>query len=204
MRNLILTFFMICTFCLGADFNKSLSKSLEFEGDRVFISPSINEISKYGVKKETIDHFNKQYKTYWDVYSLEEKQARIIYYVYYWSPFRFNELPQRLANNVFDYTINSWTDNSIKDLQRVLNDMIRINNRTVYASVIDNITKKPLKYLNVDGVIGDNTINTVGRFNEDDIVKRYKIARLSYLKTLKNYGGSDGHGKSWRRRISEL
>lgn len=201
MKKLLAIFFIASAMLFGADFNKSLSKSMEFEGDRVFIAPSINEISKYGIKKETLDHFNKQYNTYWDVYSLKEKQARVIYYVYYWSPFRFDELPQRLANNVFDYTINSWTDNSIKDLQRVLNDMIRVHNHTIYASVGGRIKSKSMKYLSVDGRIGSRTIEMANHFNEDDIVRRYKIARLSYLKTLRNY---KEHGRSWRWRISKL
>ena len=109
-----------------------------------------------------------------DMRDLPFKTAKAIYQEQYWHP-EFEKLPFNVAFNVFDGVVNSGAVRSIKWLQSAIG-------------------------VNVDGILGSNTLNAAISQNPFDTVRKYNAARLEYLTGLGNW---NVFGKGWARRIAK-
>lgn len=190
----------------GASFNVSHPKTMAFEGGRVFTS-NYGELSKHGITKETLLKYNKKYKTSWGIKSLTRNQADAIYLKEWWNVLRLEEVEgQVIANNVYDMAVNSGHPRASKTLQQVLADLTWLHNK--------NNPEMRLTQVKVDGVIGTETIARLNYFTqqgkENDIVRRYKMKRLAFVKSLNVIKDKNGKTKwetfqdNWTRRINGI
>ena len=98
--------------------------------------------------------------------ALTSAQAGIIYRANYWNSIRGDDLPlQELANNVFDFYVNSGTHSSSL-LQRVINGME---------------AKPPLV---VNGILGDATLAALKNLPLTDVYAKFKQGRIDYYTAL--------------------
>lgn len=175
MRNLqiLISFLFLTTIMFGADFDIAVKKTLAEEGSRYYYSAKHGERSKYGIRSNTLRHFNKQFDTDWYVRELKEEQAIIIYYELYWKKPKMQRIHNNdLANNIFDFGVNSGPGTAVKVLQRLINEKIRQEGK-----------EKPLV---VDGALGPKTAKYANKYCNKKFIQHYKRHRLDYLKTLKS------------------
>lgn len=193
---LAVIFIMFCAFTYmgeeteGANFERSVTKTLKEEGSAYYYSAKYGERSKYGITYQTLMHFNRKYSADWYVKELKLEQAEMIYYELYWKPIRLSEIKNPwLADNIFDFGVNSGLSRSIKTLQQVLNEEIK---------------KQKLgdKLLKVDGNMGTQTIKMANKYGDDKFVKHYKKHRMTFLKSL----GSKwrDYRYNWTRRVKNI
>lgn len=77
----------------------------------------------------------------------------------FWAPIRGDELPQLLANNMYDTAVNSGPERAIKLLQEALK-------------------------VDVDGDFGPQTMAAVKSLREDILVERFKSERLEFVRAI--------------------
>lgn len=107
------------------------------------------------------------------VRDITDSEVSDIYRAQYWDAVRADDLPNGLAYAVFDYAVNSGPARAARELQRALG-------------------------VGVDGVIGQVTISAAIAANEPDLIRRYCMARLEWMQTLRTW---KDFGKGWTRRI---
>lgn len=100
--------------------------------------------------------------------------AKSIAKQFYWDKIRGDELPPRLATEVFDLAYNSGPDRARRILQRALG-------------------------VAEDGVFGPATMGAIGEQSEDRLIARLNAHRLLFLAGLKSF---DEFGKGWVRRVA--
>lgn len=188
-----LLFLLISVNISCADFDTSFNKTVKHEGNTVFRS-KFGEVSKFGITKTTLNLYNKQNRTTYEVEKINKEIAKQVYEQRYWNPLKLNNLNnQQLANHVFDYGVNSGIYKASVDLQELCNELIEEHNIN-----IPKITK--------DGVLGKETIEALNvmlqHLEEETVVNKYKEKRFSYLKMLGNKWNTYGNG--WTRRINTL
>lgn len=187
MKKIILVFLLLTTMIFSADFEKSVTKTLNEEGSDYYYSAIHGERSKYGIRNITLKYFNKKFNTDWYVKELKKQQAIMIYYEMYWG--RIREIRnQDLANNLFDFGANSGPGKATKILQETINKRIR--------------QKKIDKTLKVDGVLGTRTIAMINKYCDKKLIIDYKKNRLKFLRTLKSKWKN--YGNTWTRRVKAI
>ena len=100
----------------------------------------------------------------------------------YWNRLHCNDLEQSLANQLFDYAVNSGKGRAVKDLQSILNNLG--------------------ESLKVDGAIGPNTIAAIKRHKQADLAKQLHSRRTSFL--VKESKNQPVFAKTWSNRINTM
>lgn len=111
-----------------------------------------------------------------DVRNLSKSEATAIYKAQYWDKVAGDELPAGLDYAMFDFGVNSGPSRAVKFLQRILG-------------------------VSVDGVIGVMTLEAVGKFPVQQLIRRLCSDRLAWLRRLKTW---DAFGRGWSRRIHHV
>lgn len=132
--------------------------------------------TNWGVTQTTLSRWRKYPCTAADVKRLTKLEASLIYRSWYWKPVRGDALPAGLDYAVFDCAVNSGPGQAAKFLQRIAG-------------------------VDVDGVIGEKTLNALAGKRVADLINRYCDARLAFLKSLRTWRS---FGKGWSRRIAEV
>jgi lysozyme family protein len=88
-------------------------------------------------------------------------QVKAFYKREYWQKLFGDHLHQSLANQIYDYAVNSGKGQAVKDLQRILNSLG--------------------EKLQVDGVIGPLTLAAIGKHDQDDLARRLHAMRTLFL-----------------------
>lgn len=104
------------------------------------------------------------------------------YKTQFWGPLKCGLMSQVVANQLFDYAVNSGKRKAVKDLQTVLNRL--------GAS------------LQVDGIIGEKTLSTMSRFNQNNIARNLLIKRENFINWLVQQ--QPQFKKGWLNRIAYL
>lgn len=99
-----------------------------------------------------------------DVRALTRQQAIDRYRMGFWKP-AYEQLPQELANKVFDFAVNASHAAAHRTLQRAL----------------QNLVVGPLL---VDGVIGPRTLAALGGVEEAALLREFRAAQAFYYCTL--------------------
>ena len=113
-----------------------------------------------------------------DVRNVTKEIANRIFSEQYLSPVWFNRLPSGLDYTVGDYAVNSGPGQSIRDLQRVLNDLGA--------------------KLTVDGHMGIATLAAVAEYETALIIIMLCTRRLAFMKKLKVWWK---YKNGWTRRV---
>ena len=195
MKKAIL-FMIISVNTLCANFDTAFDITIKHEGHKI-VKTKFGEFSKFGITKNTLDLYNKKYKTNYKVEHINKEISKKIYKQKYWNAMKLSQLDnQMLANNIFDYGVNSGIYKASKDLQYLCNELIEEHD-------IEEIEK-----IDIDGIIGNKTIETLnillknGNINNNLIIQQYKNKRLSFLRTLK--GKWDMYGRGWTNRVNSI
>ncbi|MCS6302350.1 MAG: hypothetical protein H8K07_01590 [Nitrospira sp.] len=99
-----------------ADFTKAVEIVMQHEGGYADVSQDRGGKTKYGISQ-------KQYPELVDIASLTEEQARAIYRRDYWQD-EFNRIAlQKIADKLFDSSVNLGKATAVKLLQQALNDI---------------------------------------------------------------------------------
>lgn len=194
-KKILIIFAIISSNILCADFETSFNKTIKYEGSNI-VNSKFGEYSRFGITKNTLSVYNKKNKTNYTIKKLNKNLAKIIYKANYWNLMKLNELNnQELANNIFDYGVNSGIGKASYDLQNLCNDLIY-----QYDINIENI--------DVDGIIGSKTIETINnilkheKIEIDTVISKYKNKRLLYLQTLGEKWNV--YGKGWTYRVNSI
>lgn len=96
-----------------------------------------------------------------------------IYLANYWTPSKCEQLAKGVDLMVFDYSVNSGTGRSIKELQKAVG---------TYP----------------DGVMGPATLLAASKMQPADLINKLAARRLSFLQALLNW---KYFGKGWKARV---
>lgn len=99
-----------------------------------------------------------------------------IYYKYYWSPLRCDDLPPGVDYAIFDFGVNSGPARSAKYLQGIVK-------------------------VHIDGKIGPVTLAAVNKADPKYIVTEICKRRQEFLRGLNTFWR---FGKGWTRRVNEV
>lgn len=122
-----------------------------------------------------------------DVWKITPAERTEIYDVYYWRVIRGDDLPAGLEYCVFDACVNSGELQAGKWLQRALNDVR---------------AKSGLGAIQVDGRVGDGTIQAANEIDDvDAVIAAMSERRLAMLRNLKTFYR---FGKGWTRRVMDV
>ncbi|MGJ8526892.1 glycoside hydrolase family 108 protein, partial [Maritalea sp.] len=161
-------------------FQSALSHILRYEGGYVDHPRDPGGATKFGITRKTLARFRKV-SPWWKLPKMAVRQmgrveAAQIYFKYYWSRIRADELPEALAFTMFDYAVNSGPQRAISELQKIVKT-------------------------EVDGVIGPKTTSAIEKYCERSSLKallsQYIENRHSFLRKLKTY---PVFGTGWRNR----
>lgn len=101
-----------------------------------------------------------------DIMILNLKQAKEIYYRYFYSPLYEKIYDIRLANLLFNFGVNAGRNRAVKLLQTVINKILKI------------------RLLKVDGIFGKNTLAAVNNVDKDTLFNEYANAIEMFYKSL--------------------
>lgn len=110
------------------------------------------------------------------VQNLTKKEAGDIYRAWYWDRVNADLLPAGLDYAVTDYGVNSGPAKAVKDLQRIVG-------------------------VTMDGVVGNNTLAAVAKWDIEDLINKYCDQRMSFLRSLKTWGV---FSKGWTARVQKV
>ena len=109
-----------------------------------------------------------------DIANLTIERAKQIYKRDYWNKCKCDFLPDALSVAVFDFAVNSGVNRAIRFLQMAL-------------------------HVNVDGIIGNQTIGAANRLNPRRVLAEYMDRRLAFLMKQPNWRY---YGRGWGNRIN--
>ncbi|MEG0237050.1 MAG: putative peptidoglycan-binding domain-containing protein [Cetobacterium sp.] len=161
--------------------SKIISIVLLQEGDKVFKSK--RELSKYGIRENTLKEYNEKYKTNYQIETLTKKDATNISAALV-KKYRVNEIKDNYFKLIiFDTIFNTGYSSGSVILQKSLNRYYRTN-------------------LKVDGIMGTQTINSLNRVKDSErFVQIFLNERLKYYKSLKEW---EIYKKGWTKRVDDL
>ena len=155
---------------MSKNFDMAFDALMEHEGGYVDNKNDPGGETKFGITlKVALDHGYKG-----DMANLDLITAKAIYATTYW-PKCLDELPFKIAFNVFDGAVNSGLSQSIKWLQRSLG-------------------------IKEDGLLGPETIAGSNKQNPEIIAVKFNVNRMEFL--TGNHRWSF-FGKGWARRIAK-
>lgn len=117
-----------------------------------------------------------------DIVLLTKKQAKVLYFKYFWNPLYMDIKHVQLSNRIFNFGVNAGKRTSVKVLQRTVNKLMDI----------------PL--LKVDGIFGRNTLKAVKNVDREKLYRRYIIEVEDYYRSL----NKPQFMRNWMRRLSRL
>lgn len=164
--------------------NKLIAKRiLDFEGEDIVNTSE--EYSKYGITKETLDNYNKVKGTDYTIESLKQNEA-IEIILYLMEVFRVTEIRDpRIRIVVFDTIYNTGSRRAVYITQNTFN---------FYNDLYGDG-----KRINVDRILGNDTINKLNQIENVDIyVQLFIYERLNTYKKFKTWSK---YGNGWTKRI---
>lgn len=151
-------------------FNEYVVRVLDNEGGYVNNPMDPGGATNYGITQRIA----RAHGFTGDMRNFPQSKAIEIYRSDYWNAIRGDDLPQSLAWQVFDYSVNSGPVRAIKTLQSVVG-------------------------VTADGALGPKTIAAVNASNEAAAIMKYLSARLAFNADL---GTWPTFGRGWARRAA--
>ena len=162
-------------------FDEAFLKVIGNEGGYVNDSLDRGGETKYGISKKSYPNV--------DIKSLSLEEAKNLYYVGYWNTKRGNLsfLPDAVAIELFDTSVNMGSDTARRMLQKSLNLLNRVETR------YDD--------LKVDGWLGSTTFKAVALVNEDELLKVLNGLQFNrYLEIVENNHSQERFFAGWIKR----
>ncbi|BAX79039.1 glycoside hydrolase family 108 protein [Labilibaculum antarcticum] len=115
-------------------------------------------------------------------FSFLSKDVEQFYRTEFWKKLSCGLMTQDVANQLYDYAVNSGKIRAVKSLQTVLNSKGA--------------------FLDVDGLIGLKTLNALKRFDSSDIAKALFVERENFINKL--IVSQPYFRRAWLNRLSYL
>lgn len=161
---------------MNINFEKSLQLVLKSEGGYVNNSADPGGMTNLGVTKRVWEEWVGHEVTEQIMRDLNPIIVSLMYKAKYWDKVRGDDLPSGVDYCVFDAAVNSGPGRAVKWLQACVK-------------------------VDVDGQIGQNTLNAVTAFSDVDLISDYNKRRLSFLLDLPTW---EVFGRGWQNRISHV
>jgi lysozyme family protein len=123
---------------------------------------------------ETKYGISKRQYQHLDIKNLTLSDAKAIYKRDYWGPAGCDAVPEGIKFDLFDMAVNSGVAQAVRALQKAVG-------------------------VDVDGILGPNTLAAVVNMNPARLAARFNGVRLMFLVTLT---GWEAFGRGWARRIA--
>jgi lysozyme family protein len=176
---LLLTMVVMVVTSYGNSFENVIAHTFKYEGSGLDLS---SNHSRYGVSKETIQKYNKKYKTSYTVKSLTKTQATKIAKKLYYDNFNIGIIDNdKLAIAVFDFIYNSNPSNAAKRIEK--------------AAQTFGLKVK------VDGVLTKEELKRMNTVNANDLANQICKNRLSYMQGLKVW---KTYKNGWTKRVNSI
>lgn len=111
-----------------------------------------------------------------------ENRVRAFFIREYWQKLYLDYIKQSLANQLFDFAVNSGKGRAVKELQTALNSS---GERLI-----------------VDGLIGQKTLTAISRHDSDTLAKNLHARRTLFLKEVAKK--QPHYANNWNRRLHIL
>jgi lysozyme family protein len=147
-------------------FEKAFERTIGHEGSYVWNPQDPGGETKYGISRRSYPREN--------ISEMTIERARVIYERDFWTAAKCDEMPDKLAAEVFDAAVNSGIAQASRWLQRSL-------------GVAD------------DGVIGPVTLSAARACSVDATVARFLGWRLAFMADLSTW---PAFGRGWARRVA--
>lgn len=143
--------------------------------------------TKYGITWGTLARaYSQGIVDHNDITKLTREESRRIFEAFYWIPSRSDRMAWGLCLVHFDVCVNSGVGGGGKMLQRSLNDL---NSRKIV----------------VDGVVGPDTLRSVGEVEMGALIKRYlEVRRAFYHGLVARDPGQGDNLSGWLNRLENL
>lgn len=148
------------------NFDSAFERLIGHEGGYVNQPNDPGGETRYGVSKRSYPEV--------DIKNLTLDGAKAIYRKDYWTPIKADQMPYKVAFDVFDAAVNHGCDRAILLMQEALG-------------------------VSQDGLIGKITLATAQSINPDKFRMRFNAARLFFYTTLSTW---PSFGKGWCRRVA--
>lgn len=162
-------------------FEKAFSITVGHEGGYVNDPKDNGGETKYGISKRSYPDL--------DIKALTLDEAKSIYYADFWKTKKMDldELPEKIAIELFDTAVNMGSYTARKMLQEALNLLNR--NEMKYGDLI------------VDGIIGAFTLHAVAKTNESELLKVLNGLQFArYLKIVAAHPAQERFFAGWIKR----
>jgi len=162
-------------------FNKAFGIVIGNEGGYVFDKDDKGGETKFGISKRSYPNV--------DIKNLSLKDAKEMYYRDFWHTEECNLelLPEKIAIEVFDTGVNVGIVIGRKFLQRALNLLNRVE--TLYHD------------LDVDGIIGNETLKAVAKVEEQKLLKVLNgLQFMRYYNIVENNHSQEKFFAGWIER----
>lgn len=140
-----------------ADFNQAVEIVLKHEAGYANDPSDPGGETNFGISK-------RQYPSL-DIKNLTKDEAKAIYKRDYWLSLFDSIGDQRIANVLFDFSVNAGTETAIRTMQKALNDVLA----------------GPIL---ADGVFGPATLSAVNGADPEKLLKQFTVRRITYYASL--------------------
>ncbi|TCU25275.1 glycoside hydrolase family 108 protein [Rhizobium laguerreae] len=166
----------------ATEFDRSLTKVLVHEGGYSNHKQDPGGATMRGVTQRVYDEFRlSQGLGTQSVKQIADAELKLIYRKKYWNEIKGDKLASGVSYVVFDGAVNSGVAQSVKWLQRALQEL------GLYQGAID-------------GNLGQGTLLALSGVNDNDsLIARVCARRMAFLKALRTFGT---FGKGWTARVA--
>lgn len=162
------------------NYELALKRVLAYEGGKVDDPHDPGGRTAYGITQNTYNASRKlKGLPTQDVYKITSEEVAEIYQRDYWNRMKCDDMPSGVDLLLFDGGVNSGNVQSVKWLQRALND--------------------GGARLGVDGQLGPQTMAAVEECSPEAVIRAMATRRLAFLQALRTWGR---YGKGWTTRVN--
>lgn len=170
-----------------ANFDEAVARVLKNEGGYIDNSKDKGGVTNYGISLRFLMNINKQ-ATPETIRDLTIAEAKELYLNHFWLPNKYQELnSQRLANKVFDTSVNMGAKMGNRFLQIAIN-------------ILTN------KGIVEDGIIGSKTIDIINSLEVDNnLLRIYSLLQKEYYSSIViNNNSQIAFLKGWFNRAQDI
>lgn len=161
-------------------FEPAVARTLKHEGGLVDSPHDPGGITNFGISKKAYPDV--------DVANLTVEKAKEIYYDDFWKKYGYDHLrSQKLANKVFDISVNVGTKRAHERFQRAVNFLNREYNNL----------PEDVKTITEDGWIGEKTAAAANKLPWETLLYTFQVYMGQYYLSI----GNPHFIKGWLRRL---
>ncbi len=157
------------------NFDLALKMILKHEGGYSNNELDPGGMTNLGVTRKVWEEWVNRKVSENEMRKLTPKLVAPLYKERYWDAVKADQLPSGIDYLMFDFAINAGASRSAKTAQKVVN-------------VVQ------------DGVIGNKTLEAINKFDLDDFIVKFSLAKEEFYKALPTF---KTFGKGWLRRVAE-